>query len=76
MHTIGALAKVRALRQEDLSAIARIAEAAGLFPAAILPSMIVDHLGGSDQQVWLVVDYAGALQGFAFVESERLTDRT
>ena len=56
--------------------MARIAEAAGLFPADMLPSMIVDHLGGSDKQIWLVVEHVGAVQGFAFAEPEPLTDRT
>ena len=71
-----AAAKVRAPCRDDLPAIARIAEAAGLFAADMLPTMIVDHLTGSDKQVWLVVEDAGAVQGFAFAEPEPLTDRT
>ena len=76
MKKIEALAHVRAPVRDDVSAIARIAEAAGLFPADMLPDMIVDHFGGSDEQVWLVVEHAGAVQGFAFAEPEPLTDRT
>lgn len=76
MQTTEVPAMVRAPWPDDLPSVARIAEAAGLFPADLLPSMIVDHLEGSEKQVWLVVEDAGVVQGFAFAEPEPLTDRT
>jgi ribosomal protein S18 acetylase RimI-like enzyme len=67
---------VRSACADDIQSIGEIADATGLFPADMLPGMITDHVGGSDVQVWRVVELSGKVAGFAFAEPERLTDRT
>ena len=67
---------LRPAAAQDVDSIGQLAEVAGLFPASLLPGMIADNLAGSDGQVWRVVKVAGRVSGFAFAESERLTDRT
>lgn len=69
-------AVVRPAAAQDVHAIGQLAEVAGLFPSSLLPGMIADHLAGSAEQVWRVVEHADKLSGFAFAEPERLADRT
>lgn len=59
----------------DIAALGRIAEAAGLFPADLLPGMIAPALyDGPD--LWLIARRDGAPAGFCFVEPERMTEGT
>jgi ribosomal protein S18 acetylase RimI-like enzyme len=59
----------------DIPALGRIAEAAGLFPADLLPDMIAQALSGGPD-LWLTARHNGAPAGFCFVEPERLTEGT
>lgn len=60
---------------EDIAALGRIAEAAGLFPADLLPGMIAPALSGAPD-IWLVGHRGGVPSGFCFLEPERLTEGT
>ena len=64
----------RAAAPDDVSALAQVAEAAGLFPADMMADMIAPALaGGSD--IWRVAAGEGdAPQGFAFARKEEMTD--
>lgn len=60
----------------DVTAIGRIAEATGLFPADMLPDMIGGYLDGSKQDIWLTAVARDMPIGFVFCEPERLTNGT
>gem|GEM_PF-4361220 len=61
---------------EDADAIARIAEAAGLFPGDMLGGMIAPYLEGTKPDIWLTATVAGEPIAFAFCEPERMTSGT
>lgn len=71
-----AVFRVREAVEADFSHIGGIAEAAGLFPAAMLDSMIAGYLGRRTRDIWLVADAGGYVQGFATCRPEPLTDGT
>ncbi|WP_299750191.1 GNAT family N-acetyltransferase [uncultured Tateyamaria sp.] len=69
------LFQTRAARDTDIPFLAPIAEAT-LFPGDMLPDMMAPGLSGDSDDLWLVVEQDGVPVGFAFVQSEALTDRT
>jgi GNAT superfamily N-acetyltransferase len=67
---------VRPASAADSPAIAAIAEAAGLFPAAALRPMIAPYLDDGDADMWLVAERESLIAGFAFARAEMFTDGT
>ena len=68
--------KSGAATQADTRAIARIAEATGLFPAAMLGDMIAGYLDRTGPDIWLTATLAGEPVAFCFCEPERITEGT
>ena len=64
---------IRAATQNDINAIGRIAETAGLFPAEYLPEMIAPGLGDGPD-LWHVSETDGMVNGFAFARPEEMAD--
>jgi ribosomal protein S18 acetylase RimI-like enzyme len=60
----------------ETSAIARIAQEAGLFPAEMLDDMIAGYLNRTSPDLWLVAKAGEEPVGFAFAAPEKLTDAT
>lgn len=67
---------IRPAVRTDHDALARIAEATGLFPREMLGGMIAGYLEGTSEDVWLVAETRGVVIGFVFCEPERLTSGT
>ncbi|WP_133366643.1 GNAT family N-acetyltransferase [Qipengyuania sediminis] len=67
---------IRAATEADVPALGGIAEAAGLFPAAMLPEMITPYFAGSGEDRWWTVEIEGRAAGFVFCEPERFTNAT
>ena len=69
--------KQRDMRETDLEAVGALAEAAGLFPAAELPEMASEGLGGDAPDIWRVAETPDAqLAGFSFTRAETFADGT
>lgn len=66
----------RALSRADIPALSTILEDTGLFPPDLLPDMAEPFLNGSAEHLWLVICDGETVVGFAYAESERLTDNT
>ena len=64
---------IRAATKADTGAIARIAEATGLFPANMLDDMIAGYLDRTKADIWLTAMIGGEPIGFGFCEPERMT---
>ncbi|GGX44148.1 hypothetical protein GCM10007385_10120 [Tateyamaria omphalii] len=69
------LFQTRPARDTDIPFLAPIAEAT-LFPGDMLLDMMAPGLSGDSDDLWCVVEQDGEPVGFAFVQSEALTDRT
>ena len=67
---------IRPTLAADIAAIARIAEATGLFPADMLSPMIAGYLDGSKPDIWLTAAVGEDPIGFGFCEPERMTSGT
>ncbi len=65
---------IRPATAADTDTLGKIAETAGLFPAAYLPEMIDPALNGAPD-TWLVAEEDGTPAGFAFARPEEMTDR-
>ena len=68
--------RVRPAASDDLAALGCIAEAAGMFPAAILPDMAAAGLAGEDGSVWLTAERGGEAVGFCYLAAEAFTEGT
>ena len=64
---------LRPLTEADVSAIGALAEAAGLFPAALAADLAAPALGGDDGERWLVAEDRTA---FAYARAEEMTENT
>lgn len=67
--------QIRSLTEADLSSVAVIITATGLFDAAELPHMTAPYLS-SAAEFWLVAETDAEIQGVVYVAPERVTDRT
>lgn len=67
---------VRALVRADLSHVAHVLDATGLFPSAMLAEMAEPFLSGAAPHHWLVAAQGDRRLGFAYAEPERMTDGT
>mmetsp|Transcript_37327 Transcript_37327/g.57297 ORF Transcript_37327/g.57297 Transcript_37327/m.57297 type:complete len:203 (-) Transcript_37327:147-755(-) len=67
----------RPARDSDIPSMAKIADQT-LFPGDMLADMMAPFLGGTDTEQWHVVvtQQEDSVIGFAYVQAERLTDRT
>ena len=65
---------IREAGEPDQDALGAIAEAAGLFPAEMLPDFMAPALSGSGE-VWLLAETGGVPVGFAFARPEEVADR-
>lgn len=61
---------------DHIPGLARVIDAVGLFPSAMLAGMMAPYLtGGEAEDRWLTYEHGGP-QGVAYFVPERLTDRT
>jgi GNAT superfamily N-acetyltransferase len=64
---------IRATIPADTDAIARIAEATGLFPADMLDDMIAGYFDRTKPDIWFTAMAKNQPVGFCFCEPERMT---
>lgn len=64
------------MSRHDLSAVASILDATGLFPSEMLANMAEPFLSGADSHIWLTACEGHEVLGFAYCEPERMTDGT
>lgn len=64
---------IRAATKADTGALARIAEATGLFPADMLDDMMAGYFDETKLDIWLVATIGDKPAGFGFCEPERMT---
>lgn len=67
---------IRDMRRDDLSALERVLDQTGLFPADLLRSMAEPWLSGQADHRWLTALDQQTPIGFAFAEPERMTEGT
>ena len=67
--------QIRPLTEADLSAVAVVITATGLFDAAELPQMAAPYFE-KGTELWLVAETDAEVQGVVYVAPERVTDRT
>ena len=68
--------EIRPPQARDADALARVADATGLFPGEMMPDMIAGHLDGSSGEIWLAAEQNGTPVGFCFARPEPLADGT